>query len=471
LFPSTHNTVSASIPSDGHTLDPSGISRPIFSLSPQIAQDSAKFVNGDHLTGTIEAIEQGKASFSLDLIGEKVEFPLENFSRISFTGPPSSPPERSDTIYLRDGSYLTATVAALSPDVVEGETLSGQEITIPRSRIAGIGFYRPDDVLFENDFSHRGEMGFVPVTGGWKVEKGQLVQASPVPFCRAYVRRLQAGMMRYEWTTDASMSYNTGLLFFASTYNTRFGQSGYMVALRGKDVYFYKIIGERRYHGRKERVKSPGSLVRLRADYDPRSGEIVLWTGNDVLMRLFDSNPIPRGEYVLLHTEGKGAFDDVRISHLVGTIDALTPEEKLDTVLLSNGDRVSGQVVEISEHILLKNPYAPGETPIDRRRVRSIAFAASHQGPPPEATAPPRISLWNGDLIFGTLVSMDDRDLTLKPSFVEHLVIARASLRTITFRHAPPRSLPAGRGAVTSLLTAHMERQTPAASESKRNSQ
>ncbi|NQT82554.1 hypothetical protein HQ563_06000 [bacterium] len=436
LFPALHVSGSAWIPGDSQVPAPPTSGPVLLPVASHVAHDSVKFVNGDKLTGTVEAIEKGNVLFMLDLISERAEFPVENFSEISFAGPPNSPPERSDAIYVADGSYFSAEVRGLNPDAVEAKTLSGQEIAIPRDEVAGIGFYHPDDTLFENDFSSPGEMGLVPVLGGWKVEKGQFVQASPLPFCRAYVRVVQEEMMRYEWVMDVTKSRNAGLLFFASRYDTRYGQLAYMVMLRGREVYFYKVIGGRRHQGWRERVKSPGSLVRLRAEYDPRNGEIVLWSGNDILMRLFDPNPIRRGEYVLLHTEGKAAFDDLRISRLVGTIDGVAPKGDLDMVLLSNGDRVSGRVIEIFEDVVLKSPYSPIETAIDKGQVRSIAFAVPRNGVLAKGRLLPRVSLWNGDIILGRIVGLDDRSLTLKLPFIEELVIARTSLRGITFQRA-----------------------------------
>jgi hypothetical protein len=440
----------------------------------QRTHDSAKFINGDRLTGTVTAIEDGEVSFALDLIEKTAGFPVHNFSELSFAGPPGSLPPRAGAIYLRDGSYLSAEVTGLTPDAVEARTLLGQPIAIPKSEVLGIGFYRSDDVLFQSDFSWREETrlpkyqpacqstggttgrrygeqaGFVPVQGSWRVEKGQFVQASPLPFCRAYVRLVQAGMVRYEWAVDLSASQTAALIFFASGYDGRLGESGYMVMLRGKNVSVHKILGERKQHGATGGITSvppKAGLIRLRADYDPRSGEIVVQAGHELVIRLFDPNPIRRGEYVLLHSEGKAVFDDVRITHLVGTIEAPAPEGELDAVLLSNGDRVSGKVVGLSRQLLLKNPYSPAESPIERGRVRSITFASSGENPPTETRPLPRTSLWNGDVLLGEIVRMDEEALVLSTSFLPELTVARGNLRSIAFPEASPAKVPRPGGA------------------------
>jgi len=431
--------------------------QPFLSIAPRLGYDSAKFVNGDRLTGTLKAIDRGKVSFRLRLIEETAEFPVENLSEISLAGPPRSPPKRSDAIYLRDGSYLTASVTGVTSELLEAETSLGQTITIPKNEVIGIGFHRSDDVPFQSDFSQREETGLIPARGSWRVEKGRFVQGAPLPFCRAYVPVVQTGMMRYEWATDLSKSKTAGLLFFASRADTRFGQLAYMVMLRGKDTCLYKIVGGARHYAAKKRIQSAGPLVHFRAEYDPRNGEIVVWEENDILMRVFDPRPIRRGEYVLLHTEGKAAFDDVKIRHLVGTIQSVPPEGELDVVLLSNGDSVSGEVVGISEQVVLKNRYTPVETPIDRGRVRSIVFALSPGETQAEETDSPRISLWNGDLILGSIVGMDERKVTVRSSFAPELVIPKANLRTITFRQ--PASMESLREGTIGgrLLTVDME--------------
>jgi len=487
-------------------------------LPTRVPHDSATFVNGDKVSGTVEAITDGKVLFRLDLIGQTAEFPTKNFTGISFAGPPGelkgSVPqafsdqsrtgsstlnsERSDAIYLRDGSRLSATIRRLTPgglEVVVGGGLEAigasaggsaareddqtpfgprafmepvpepastndyptvqnsdpssppdpalapkreRTIVIPKSEIAGIGLYRPDDVLLESDFSSREKMRFVPLLGSWSVEKDRLVQASPLPFCRAYVRVVQAGVMRYEWATEISSSSICGIAFCVERSDTRLGDSAYMAMIRGDMLHFYRIIGEARHEGRRDRINSSGPLVRFRIEYDPRSGEIVVWAEGEMLMRLVDPDPLQGGEYVVLHTEGPAAFDDIKVTHLVGGIKGLSPVSDSDTVVLSNGDRVSGQVVGISEKVVLKNLYAPAEMTIDRSNVRSIAFGFSSAGPNVTRTDLPQISLWNGDVIYAEITAMDAYSATLKPSFAPGLVVPRTSLRTIAF--VPSRS-------------------------------
>jgi len=455
---------------EGHASTPAGASPIPISIATEVAHDSARFVNGDRLTGTVKAIADGVVSFTLYLTDEAAEFPLSNFSEVSFAGPPRFSGARLDAIYLRDGSRLSARVTLFKDNLLEAETVFGQAIVVPQDRVLGMGFYNPDDIVFESDFSQGGQGGFVPVLGSWAVEKGQFVQASPVPFCQAYIPVVQTGMMSYEWGVDVSQSYNAGLVFFASEYDTRFSQFAYMVMVRGRDVYFYKLIGRAQQSCARERIKSADSVVHLKAEYDPRTGEAVVWEGKDILTRIFDPKPIRRGKYVLLHTEGKGAFDDVRVAHLVGTIDDTPPQGQLDSVLLSNGDRVSGRLVEVSDRVVLKSPYTALETAIDRRKVRSISFAASHRDGPAQNEASHRISLWSGDLILGTVIKMDDLRLTVKTCFVPELFIGRADLRSITFRRVSLLLPPLQTTPATVLTVRHGQEANAPANAIMRNS-
>jgi hypothetical protein len=408
--------------------------RPILIARPaKLENDSVKFINGDSLTGTIESIADGSLSIHLDLLGDAAEFPVRNVSEIAFSGPSNPAPERADVIYLRDGSSLTATVIGLSPDALRARTLPGQQLTLPKDGILGIGLYRSDNVLFENDFAMGKDMGLVPVLGTWNVEKGQLVQTASRAFCRAYVPLVQAGMMRYEWTIDGSHAHNAGLLFFAARYDSRFGHTAYMVMLKDRMVYLYKVIAERRNQAWRERVKSAGSLIHLAVEYDPRTGEIVVRSGEDVVVRLVDPDPLRRGEYVLLHTEGKAAFESVRVTHLVGAIRGLPLDAAADTLLLSNGDRVSGEVVGISDEVILRNPYAVSDTPVDKAAVSSIVFANTAGDAVAEEPKLPRITLWNGDKIFARVLDLHEDQVILEPRFTERLVLARSCLREVIF--------------------------------------
>jgi hypothetical protein len=412
----------------------SSTARPILIARPaKLETDSVKFVNGDSLTGTIESIAGQDFFIRLDSLGDALRFPTGNLSSLSFVGPPNPVRERSDVIYLRDGGSLTARVTGLGPEALQVTTFPGQQIAIPKRHLMGLGFHTLNGVLFDNDFSPGKDLGFVPVMGTWNVEKGQLVQTAPKPFCRAYLPLVQSGMVRYEWTTDASQAHNAGLLFCAARYDTRFGQLAYLVMLKNRMVYLYKVVAERRHQAWRERVKSSDSRVRLAVEYDPRTGEIVVRSDEEPLIRLVDPDPIRHGEYVILHTEGKAAYDDIRVTHLVGAAHDWIPEGDLDTLLLSNGDRVSGKVVQISDQILLQNAYASPETPIDRAAVRSIVFANPGGDDLIEEPNLPQVTLWNGDTILAQVLSLDEDKITLKPCFTERLVLARSHLREIVF--------------------------------------
>ena len=114
-------------------------------------------------------------------------------------------------------------------------------------------------------------------------------------------------------------------------------------------------------------------------------------------------------------------------------------DAETDTLLLSNGDRVSGEVVEISDQVILRNPYAVSDTPVDKAAVCSIVFANAAGDAVVEEPTLPRITLWNGDKILAHIVSLDTDKIVLRPSFVGKLLIAKSDLREIVF----PESLSA----------------------------
>lgn len=431
------------------------------SLPIEVAQDSVKFVNGDHISGTVKSISNGRLFFTLDLTGETLSFPIENVSELRFAGPPlwSSRPvdqwegrqdvstpqlsgspllwqpslENQDVIYLRDGSYFSANVTAIEQNAVEVVTSSGHPIAIPKEHIAGAGFHHPNDIIFQSDFSSKAEMRLTPVLGSWDVEKGQLVQASPTSFCRAYVGIVQSGVVRYEWAMELQGNAIGGLCFFASNPQARFGEFSYMVIARGRQLYFNKVIGEARHQGQRKDIPQTETLVRFLVEYDSRNGETLICTDGKPLMRFRDLNPLRSGACVLLHTEGRAVFDDLRITHIVGGIEGTVSSPSLDSVVLSNGDRVSGHVISISDMVMLRSSYASKETSIPRQSVRSIAFACAEAGPRRGAATSPEITFWNGDRIFGELIACDDLIGIVEMSLIRELSVPRGNLRAIKF--------------------------------------
>jgi hypothetical protein len=409
-------------------VNPAPVSLPI-----EVAHDSVKFVNGDHISGTVKSISNGELSFTLDLAEETLSFRIENVSELTFAGPPQPPPESRDAVYLREGSYLSATVTALRQDAVEAVTPSGQQLVIPKEHIAGIGFHRPNDIVFQSDFSSKAEMGLTSVLGSWDVEKGQLVQASPTAFCRGYVPVVQSGVMRYEWAMELSGTVIGGLCFYASRPESRFGDLSYMVIARGRQLYFNKVIGEARHQGQRKDISQTETLVRFKVEYDSRSGETLICTDGKPLMRFRDPSPLRSGSYVLLHTEGRAVFDDLRITNIVGGIEGLASDPGLDTIILSNGDRVSGRITSISDILTLRSSYVPEETPVPRDRVRSIVFASGDSLPRRRTVISPEITFWNGDHIFGAITSLDELTVVIEMPLIAEVSAPRVNLRSIRF--------------------------------------
>lgn len=403
------------------------------SLPIEVAQDSVKFVNGDHISGTVKSISNGELSFTLDLTEGTLSFPIHNVSELTFAGPPQPPAELRDVIYLGDGSYFTATVTAIEPTAIEAATTTGQQLVIPKKQVAGVGFHHPSDIIFQSDFSSKAEMGLIPVLGSWDVEKGQLVQASSTAFCRAYVPVVQSGLMRYEWAMELQGTATGGLCFFASNPQARFGELSYMVIARGRQLYFNKIIGEARHQGQRKDIPQTETLVRFLVEYDSRNGETLVCTDGKPLMRFRDANPLRSGNYVLLHTEGRAVFDDLKITHIVGGIEGIVSNPSLDTVLLSNGDRVSGHVTSTAEMAMLRSFYTSEETPVPRCSVRSVAFASGDAEPGRRAASFPEITFWNGDRIFGELIACDDLTGIVEMSLIRELSVLRGNLRAIKF--------------------------------------
>lgn len=416
-------------------MNPAPISLPL-----EVPQDSVKFVNGDHISGTVKSISNGELNFSLALAEETVSFPIENVSELTFAGPPQPPPEIRDAIYLRDGSYLSATATALGQDAVEAVTPSGQQLVIPKEHIAGIGFHHPNDIVFQSDFSSKAQMGLTSVLGSWDVEKGQLVQAGPTSFCRAYVPVVQSGVMRYEWAMELSGTVIGGLCFYASRPETRFGDLSYMVIARGKQLYFNKVIGEARHQGQRKDISQTETLVRFLVEYDPRSGETLICTDGKPLMRFRDPSPLRSGSYVLLHTEGRAVFDDLRITNIVGGIEGLASDPGLDTILLSNGDRVSGRITSISDILTLRSSYVTEDTPVPRDRVRSIVFAPGDSLLRRRTVISPEITFWNGDRILGETTALDELTVVVELPLIAEVSVPRANLRAIRFPRGDSRA-------------------------------
>jgi hypothetical protein len=125
----------------------------------------------------------------------------------------------------------------------------------------------------------------------------------------------------------------------------------------------------------------PGmTTARIEVLYNCPARRIQIWLDGRQVAHLSDiGSPVQAGDYVVLLTVGRAAFDDVRVEQFGGDATVAEEEAGKDIVILNNGDRIAGEVVEISKDKVavaraLPARSGPENLAIDRGKVLRVIF-------------------------------------------------------------------------------------------------
>lgn len=401
-----------------------------------VRDDTIELVNGDLLTGKIADISQGVVRFDGQMIAGASSVPLRNIRRIFFPKPEGegSKPE-ADQLIFPNGDRLSINIKSMDDKIIEGTTLTGDPLRLEKGKVSGLFFKKVPMKILEEHFDSD-ESGFTPVKGEWAVEEGQFVQKNKSSSSyRASALLRQQGRYNYKWTVDTSRSDVTGFYFFARDGTSVHGGNSYYLTLNGtKSVYLYKCQNNNQHYYASYTLSKGVEHVNFELEYDPGTGLIAIKINGEEAMRWKDTEPIQKGKYIILHANGRAAFDNVIVSHIgdsfLPSLAAASPDE--DVILFVNGDILSGSVVSVDgENVAIEDEYDPEGIVISKTKISSLRFRMEKgEG----LLSPPRSYkwvMWNGDTLTGRLDYLDDKEIKIKSDSAGDLILPRRFLKRI----------------------------------------
>jgi hypothetical protein len=402
--------------------------------------DTAVLRNGDRISGEIEAIADDFLSLRSRLLPESVKVPLKNVQKLLFKDRERPASEWKAKAVFVNGDSLSIGVEGYDGDKVLAKATFSDQIRIEEAHLAGIVFRREPRVIYRANFENGDVCGFKSIRGEWDVADGKLgspsgssSRGSPSEFAVS-LKLPQKGHLKYSWVVGAE-NRPIGcarFLFFAQApdhYNPRYC---YEVRISGNSIYLYVTIENNMQYLARLALDSGNRWVRMEVDYDSESGALRLEAdGKEVLAGMF-SSPISRGDYVLWSAEGCERFDDLVVEQMA---DAVLPpaneEEADDSVLLTNGDRLSGKIVSVSEgKVQLETGYSGEglEVPVDD--VSAVRFGKAAKENEEEL---PAISFRNGDRLSGRVICLERSSLRLGSAYLGEVEIDAAEVASVDF--------------------------------------
>lgn len=379
---------------------------------PKMEEDTAYLRNGDRLSGVVEGISGGFLALRSELLTEALRIPLGNVRRVLLKDKERSAFEGKARAIFARGDRLRINVKGYDGEELLAETAFSEEVRISKEHLSGILFRHEPRVIYKADFEEGGLCGFEAVGGTWHVQNGKLAPTSgdhPSPR-RARLKVHQEGHLRYEWEVSAGpgLPIQARFFLFAQGPNPDMPGNAYWVQVSGRALYLYRAIQNNTQHVASVSLSSNKSARRFEVDYDSRSGTIrVSADGEQVIAGLF-SSPIPYGEYIIVSAQRTEGFDNVVVRQVA---DALLPpageggdEEEL--VCLVNGDRLTGEVILISEgNVRIKTGYASEPLDVSMEELSSLRFGGETKSEDRELAT---IGFRNGDQLSGEIINLEE---------------------------------------------------------------
>ncbi len=409
----------------------------------RVEADVAYLRNGDKLCGSIESMADGVLRLRSEFLPEVVRIPQKNVRRLLFKERESQPAEwewEAKAIFV-NGDSLSIGVKGYDGEQVLAAARFSDEVRIPKADLAGIVFHRGPRLLHKADFESEDTGGFKLTEGEWDVVNGILGRPSDTserpsnPESEASLRLPQQGHLKYSWTVSAE-SGRIGcarFFFFAQTPDHNAPGNSYEVRLSGSTIYLYVTIQNNMQHVARVGVESRKRSARMEVDYDSESGTVHLKVdGEEVLAGVF-SSPINRGDYVLLAAQGRDRFDDIIVQQIADMVlpSANEQAEHKDCVLLTNGDRLSGEIAVVAEEKLhLETGYSGEELGVPLEDVSAVRFARAERE---DRERLPAITFRNGDRLCGEVIRLEKGSLLLRSPYLGDVEMDAAMVASVDF--------------------------------------
>jgi len=393
--------------------------------------DAVLLDNDDRLSGTILRLEGEMLVVEPELIEGEVRIPFKNVKVALCRTPEESPALPGDRLIFPNGDRLRVTAHGLEEGVLQATTCTGEQIAVKTDALTGIIFERKAFTVYENDFESGELKGLTPLNGEWAIENGKLVQKRRnASFSNVALEVSQDGRFTYQWTADLMRGHAYGFYFFAENKESAHGRNAYFVLAQNQSIHLYKVRNNNQQYYANYTLRDRKQRTAFRLDYDPANGHIILNIDGKNAFRYRDPKPIQNGRYVLLRVDSVGSFDDLTIERLGGgpilATDAKARER--DIVSLLNKDEVSGTIVSMDdETVRMETDYDEVSVDIQRSLISSLTFSRLASRPAPADSV--RLTLMEGDVVTGRLISLDEEKVVVETDVVGTITLARTRLR------------------------------------------
>ncbi len=403
----------------------------------KVEHDTAYLRNGDKISGSVERISDGFVVVRSPLLAESARVPLKNVRTISLKNRGEVSPGRQAAAFFFNGDRLSVDLRGVEGGRVTLATDFAPQVVVRKDDLARIVFRREPAIVYEADFSDGDMCGFKSGMGSeWGVKQGALRALGNDGWDRgAYLKLRQEGHLRYTWKLAASAgsSPHSSLFFFAERPDPYQIGNAYQVLISGRGVNLYATVLNNSQHLASYMLSSDKASQNLELDYDSLTGEVSLKVdGQEVIAGEF-TLPIGSGEYIVVSAPPRDGFDYIRVMRVA---DAVLPtagegEEGKDSVLLRNGDRLSGEVAQISEgKVRVKSSYSGEALDVPLDQISSFGFGRSAAK---EAVQTPVVSFWNGDRLTGEVMRLDGNSLRLRSAYLGEIEVEASAVSDIVF--------------------------------------
>lgn len=419
-----------------------------------IVADTLQLRNGDTVSGILERISEAVAVLRSDLLPEPLRIPLKNIREIEFKDAAEGSSQRRyrAKAFFANGDSLRIDVTAYDGQRLTATADLSPECQMEAKHLLGIVFERDPRVLYQADFENGSSAAFKSTSGNWTVSRGAFGPSDQADWTGAYLRLRQEGHVRYRWTQSEEDNRGTEawFAFFAQHHDHFAPGEAYQVRSSPFNVTLYRTIQNNAQHIATFGLRTRRNTRRLEVEYDSRTGLFRLKVDGEELTAGIFASPISQGEYVVLGAQGKRRFDDIVIEQLS---EGVLPEkgqaaDATDCVVLTNGDRLSGKLIALSEEkARMETEYSGTTTEIPFREISAVRFGgggtvqgsgvrgqgSGSEGEVGETAEPPVVFFRNGDRLRGEVEEYDGGSLRLKSPCLGEVELDAKGVSSIDF--------------------------------------
>lgn len=402
---------------------------------------SVRFVNGDKLSGNVVDLSVDTLTWQSALLKQPAAFDLNQV--VDLTIPSEFDPESNDlaahqaVLEMTNGDILKGQLTALNDDEIRLNTWYAGEITIRRVNVKAVNISRNSKVFYRgpsgiDDWTHSSK------TEAWTYQSGQLISNREGGIAREIDLPAEA---KIAFEASWRGAFRPKILFYSSDITTSNPKSGYELIFQGNSVHLKRAddnewIG----HTTNAGVLRENEKAKIEIRVSTKTGKVLLYI-NDKFIEMWQDDKLDKNFGKGIHFISQNT-DTIRISNIVvsewdGYVEDLSVQQnpfrdqgfrglRLNDfedaeepaaesipdgrMLLSNGDTVEGEVLEIKDEMIrMKTPFTEVSFPI--YRLKNIALNKDNMETPKLYKGDVKATLADGSKLVFRLDNVKDGHL------------------------------------------------------------